>query len=306
MTARCGGSRIRASGRPRGGPREGYALAEAVITAAATATIIVAVFLVLETEQANYARETQKIDLQQNVRIGLDDFIRDLRLAGYGVPSPPSPSVLPVFCNPCPAVGPFPACGTAGSTSATAVAFMADLENASTTVTADATTPNSLRVSSHAKFLQSGTPAPPPDHIFITDGMTWDAVTVTGVSGSGSTQTITFTPNTAGNKLYPAGSFVGRPRCIVYRTSVDPSTGRTVLQRDAGDNRGMLTIAENIQSLDLAYYDNNDVEIIPGSPGANLATIRRVSALFSGTATVPGQAPRSVTLARDVRPRNLR
>ncbi len=138
----------------------GFTLVEMLIGVAVICVVLFAILMLLDTNTANYARGTAKVDLQQNVRVGLDDFIRDVRLAGYGVPSALTPSALPVFCNPCPAVNPFPSC--AGSTSPGAVAFMADLENASTTVTVDATSANSLQVASNAGFLQGGTPAPTP------------------------------------------------------------------------------------------------------------------------------------------------
>jgi prepilin-type N-terminal cleavage/methylation domain-containing protein len=284
----------------------GFTLVEMLIGVAVICVVLFAILMMLDTNTANYARGTAKVDLQQNVRVGLDDFIRDVRLAGYGVPSALTPSALPVFCNPCPAVNPFPSC--AGSTSPGAVAFMADLENASTTVTLDATSANSLQVASNAGFLQGGTPAPPQDFIFITDGLTWDAAMVTAKGGAGATQTITFTPNTAGNKLYIAGTFVGRPRCIIYQLGTDATTGRQVLQRNASDNRGLLSISDNMQSLALMYYDNNNpnAQILPANLSANIAIIRRISASVSGMVTPSGQPQQSFTITGDVRPRNLR
>jgi len=282
----------------------GYTLVGMLIAAVAISIVFLAIFMMLDTNQANYARGTTKVDLHQNVRTGLDDFIRDVRLAGYGVPSALTPSALPVFCNPCPAVGPFPACGAAGTTSSSGLAFMADFENASTTVTADATAANSLQVASVAKFLQPGTPTPPPDYIFITDGLTWDAATITAVNTG--TKTITFTPNTVGNKLYISGSFVGRPRCIIYQVAVDSTTNRKVLQRNASDNRGLLNISDGIQTLTLNYYDNNDAQILPANLAASIGVIRHISASISGVAKPPGQSQQSFNLTGDVRPRNLR
>jgi hypothetical protein len=179
---------------------------------------------------------------------------------------------------------------------------MADLENASTTVTVKATTANQLKVASVAKFMQAGTPTPPPDYIFITDGDTWDAATITSVDAPNLT--ITFTPNTTVNKLYPAGTFVGRPRCIKYQVGTDPVTGRTVLQRDASDNRGWQRISDNIESLALAYYDANNLVI--SNPGANTANIRRLTASVSGVATPTAQSQLDFDLEGDIRPRNMR
>lgn len=286
----------------------GFTIIELAIGAVTFSIIFLALFLVLDTTQANFTRGTTTVNLQQNVRVGFDDFIRDLRVAGYGVPSATKKAdnsvtpLLPIFCNGCAAVAPFPACGTSGSTSASAVAFMADLENASTTVTVKATAANQLKVASVAKFMQAGTPTPPPDYIFITDGDTWDAATITSVNTGNST--ITFTPNTTVNKLYPAGTFVGRPRCVRYQVGVDAVTGRTVLQRDASDNRGWQRVSDNIQSLTLAYYDQFNALI--GDPGANTANIRRMSASIFGAVTPTGQSQQTFDLIGDIRPRNTR
>jgi hypothetical protein len=179
---------------------------------------------------------------------------------------------------------------------------MADLENASTTATVLATAANQLKVASVAKFLQAGTPTPPPDYIFITDGDTWDAATITAVDVPNLT--ITFTPNTTVNKLYPAGTFVGRPRCIRYQVGVDPATGRTVLQRDASDNRGWQRVSDNIQALTLTYYDTFNALI--ADPGANTANIRRMSASIFGAVTPTGQSQQTFDLIGGIRPRNMR
>jgi len=286
----------------------GFTIIELAIGAVTFSIIFLALFLVLDTTQANFARGTTTVNLQQNVRVGFDDFIRDLRVAGYGVPSATKKAdnsvtpLLPIFCNGCAAVAPFPACGTSESTSASAVAFMADLENASTTVTVKATAANQLKVASVAKFMQAGTPTPPPDYIFITDGDTWDAATVTAVDVPNLT--ITFTPNTTVNKLYPAGTFVGRPRCVRYQVGVDPATGRTVLQRDASDNRGWQRVSDNIQTLTLAYYDQFNTLI--ADPGASTANIRRISASIFGAVTPTGQSQQTFDLIGDIRPRNTR
>jgi Tfp pilus assembly protein PilW len=286
----------------------GFTIVELAIAAVTFSVIFLALFLVLDTTQANFARGTTTVNLQQNLRVGFDDFIRDLRVAGYGVPSATKKAdnsvtpLLPIFCNGCAAVAPFPACGTSGSTSATAVAFMADLENASTTVTLKATAANQLKVASVAKFMQGGTPTPPPDYIFITDGDTWDAATITSVNTGNST--ITFTPNTTVNKLYSAGTFVGRPRCVRYQVGVDAATGRTVLQRDASDNRGWQRVSDNVQTLTLTYYDQFNALI--GDPGANTANIRRMSALIFGAVTPTGQSQQTFNLIGDIRPRNTR
>ena len=286
----------------------GFTIVELAIAAVTFSIIFLALLLVLDTTQANFARGTTTVNLQQNVRVGFDDFIRDLRVAGYGVPSATKKAdnsvtpLLPIFCNGCAAVAPFPACGTSGSTSATAVAFMADLENASTTVTVMATAANQLKVASVAKFMQAGTPTPPPDYIFITDGDTWDAATITAVDVPNLT--ITFTPNTVSNKLYPAGTFVGRPRCVRYQVGVDPVTGRTVLQRDASDNRGWQRVSDNIQTLTLTYYDTFNALV--ENPGANTANIRRMSASIFGAVTPTGQSQQTFDLIGDIRPRNTR
>jgi Tfp pilus assembly protein PilW len=284
----------------------GFSLIETAIAAVTFSIIFLAIMIVFDSNQANFARETTKVDVHQNVRVGLDDFNRDLRLAGYGVPSATKRgnqtpvALLPIFCNPCPAVAPFPACGSLGSMSPNTVAFMADMENASTTVSAQLSTTNQLQVTSVARLAVN-------DAIFITDGDTWDAATITSIDAPN--QTITFTPSITKvhtDALPPAtyrtGTFVGRPRCIRYQVGTDPATGRTVLQRDAADGRGWQTIADNAQSLALTYYDVVNQAIA----GSSTANIRRIRANINGTATPPGLSSQSFQLTGDTQSRNMR
>jgi hypothetical protein len=281
----------------------GFSVVEAAIAATTFSIIFLAIMIVFDTTQANFARETLKVDVQQNIRVGVDDFNRDLRLAGYGVPSAtkrgdqtPVP-LLPVFCHStsCPAVTPFPAC--TGSTFGSAVTFMADLDNASTTVTLKATATNQLNVASVARLAIG-------HHVFITDGDTWDTGTISAVDSANSI--ITFTSYILGSKLYDRGTFVGRPRCIRYQIGVDSATGRTVLQRDASDGRGWQTIADNTPSLTLNYYDAVNQAISGTMDGTKLAAIRRIRASISGSATPPGQQAQTFQLTGDIQARNVR
>lgn len=283
----------------------GFSLVEVAIAAVTFSIIFLAIMIVFDTTQANFGRETVKVDVQQNIRVGVDDFNRDLRLAGYGVPSATKRgdqtpvSLLPIFCHgsscPMPTGTVFPACS--GSTSSSAVTFMADLDNASTTVTLKATATNQLSVASVAKLAAT-------DHIFITDGDTWDTGVVTAVDAVNSI--ITFTSYILGSKLYDRGTFVGRPRCIRFQVGVDSATGRTVLQRDASDSRGWQTIADNVSSLTLSYYDAVNQAISGTMDAAKLATVRRNRASISGSATPPGQSAQSFQLTGDIQARNMR
>src|SRR5574341_937700 len=107
----------------------GFTVVELAVGAVTFSTVFLALLLVLDTNQANFTRGTTTVNLQQNMRVGLDDFIRDLRLAGYGVPSATKKAnnsvtgLLPIFCEGTTATtscsnstllalwAPFPACG---------------------------------------------------------------------------------------------------------------------------------------------------------------------------------------------------
>lgn len=61
----------------------GFTLLEALISLAVFAVIFIAILQVYDSTQQSYIRGEARVDLQQNVRVAIDEIMHDARLAGY-------------------------------------------------------------------------------------------------------------------------------------------------------------------------------------------------------------------------------
>ena len=68
---------------PQFGREKGFTLVELMMSLVIAAILIVAIYRLYGSTQRNYLAQNQLIDLQQNARIGIDEMIREIRLAGY-------------------------------------------------------------------------------------------------------------------------------------------------------------------------------------------------------------------------------
>jgi prepilin-type N-terminal cleavage/methylation domain-containing protein len=67
---------------------DGFTLTELLITMAISGILLAAIVSTFLTQQKAYALQTQLADMRLNTRAALDRIVRDVRMAGYGVPSP--------------------------------------------------------------------------------------------------------------------------------------------------------------------------------------------------------------------------
>ncbi|MFQ5962080.1 MAG: PilW family protein, partial [Candidatus Methylomirabilales bacterium] len=218
---------------------------------------------------------------QQNARVAMDRIVRELRMAGSGVPMATNPSVIipVVFAD------------------RTEIRFLADLENASTTLLAQANAAaTSITVSSASGFSTG-------DSFYIADDANWQPLTVTSVNGT----TIGFTP--ALTASYDGGGLVTRPRTIRYSLVCEAPPGMMcpsypyTLKRDGGGGQ-LHPLAEKIEEVILRYYDSTS-EITPPVPSERLQDIRRIAIAITTSDILPSEGTRSYTLTSEVRPRNL-
>ncbi|MBI4736693.1 MAG: hypothetical protein HY766_11680, partial [candidate division NC10 bacterium] len=123
---------------------------------ATTTGILGSIFLVLTTGQALFAKGQTWMEVQQDARAALERMVRELRMAGTGVPSATQPSALTAFVT----------------AQASTLVFRANLENATTSLTASAANGDTtLTVASSAKFSTG-------DPVYLTDGARWQQVTI--------------------------------------------------------------------------------------------------------------------------------
>jgi len=264
--------------------KKGFTIVELLVSAAIFIVILLGIYLMYETNQTTFLKGEKKTNIQQNARIAMDQMETEIRMAGYGVPTATSPSKIEPIIT---------------AASATSISFLADIENASTTLSASAYAPTtSVTVVSAAGFSAK-------DSIYITDGLKWQQLVIARINKRRNI--ITFTPALTGS--YGAGSMVTRPRTIVYSLVCDnPPCSQSnpyTLKRDAGDGAGAQPLAEKISSLTFAYYDSTNATIPISSFPARLKDIRRISISISTSDAVPGQAPETFALTSEVRPRNL-
>ncbi len=262
----------------------GFVLLELLVAATIFVIIFFATYLVYETNQSTFARGERDADLQQNARVAMDRMVRDLRMAGSGVPTATSPFlILPIIVA-----------------DRTEVRFLADLENASTTLIGQTDAgATSISVASASGFSVN-------DSMYIADETQWQQLTVTGVNKT-MPHRLGFTPALTGS--FRVGSLITRPRTVRYSLVCDTPTGKScpsasyILKRDGGGGQ-LQPVAEKIREILLRYYDTAS-EIASPVPSNRLQAIRRITISITASDILPDGGSRSYTLTSEVRPRNL-
>jgi prepilin-type N-terminal cleavage/methylation domain-containing protein len=69
------------TGTPRS--HNGFTVVEVLISAVIFLVIMMAMYQLFTSSQANYAGGTRKANVQQNARLAMEEMVRDLRMAGY-------------------------------------------------------------------------------------------------------------------------------------------------------------------------------------------------------------------------------
>jgi type IV pilus assembly protein PilW len=93
----------------------GFSLIEMLIGSAVFVVVLLAILMILDISQRDYASGAAKLDVQENVRVALESMARELRMAGYARSSTPN--------SDCAA----PPCGVTALTSSS-VTFQADVD----------------------------------------------------------------------------------------------------------------------------------------------------------------------------------
>jgi len=69
--------------KPRSSPERGFTLIEFMVALVIAAILIAAIYQIYQSTQSSYLAQSEMTGLQQNARIGIDEMIREMRLAGY-------------------------------------------------------------------------------------------------------------------------------------------------------------------------------------------------------------------------------
>jgi prepilin-type N-terminal cleavage/methylation domain-containing protein len=230
---------------------KGITLIELLVALVITGILVAAVYRTFTSQQKTYTVQEQVVDMQQNVRAGINRMMREIRMAGFGTVS----MVLPVtlggktfndVVNPdTPVAGSLTIVSATGSTTLALAGIPAS----------NKITVNSLTDSQGNTLFDTG------DKRYISIGGV-ESYTITNIAGTTITLSGTLTYN------HPVGTPVFGVRAISYQVGV--VDGIPTLLRDENTGAGGQALADNIENLQFGYLDAN------GNPTANPADIRVV------------------------------
>jgi len=251
--------------------RRGVTLIELMISMVISAALIAAIYRTFLTQQSTYVVQDNVADMQQNVRVAVNEMMREIRMAGFGNVQ----SILPVTIH-----------GTTyanvinpDTPSPGAVTILAGL-GGSATLTGFAplnvVTVSSLHTSSGKLLFDTGS------RQFISLGGS-ECLAITGIAGntltlSGNVMTAFKTDPTADptvNVVVPVSVF--SIRAITYSVLPDASvvlpdgSNPPVLKRNENLGGGNVTVADNIENVAFQYLDGNGN---PTGIPANIRTVR--------------------------------
>src|SRR3990172_11494145 len=155
-------------GVPRPGNNAiGFTLVELLIAVFIGSVVVILIYNFFDYQQKSYTLQDQLVEVQQNLRIGMDALTRDLRMTGYGVPTATSPSAIEKITN----------------ATEKSVTFLFNRSDVHTELSTNYSSGTSLPVNSRTGFS-------PNDIIYITDGSKWVQATIdpsyTKTTGAGN------------------------------------------------------------------------------------------------------------------------
>ncbi|HYL79266.1 MAG TPA: prepilin-type N-terminal cleavage/methylation domain-containing protein [Candidatus Acidoferrum sp.] len=251
----------------------GYTLVELLIGAFLFLVILTAIYAVFESNRRTFAAGERKVEVQQSARVALEALQTDLRLAGYGYPTDPTlpnPVLLKIT----------------GAT-ATSISFWADLNNKSTTLSADVAAGVTALPVASASGVAAG------EILWLINGGQFESSTVQSVAGN------TITVTAAISAAYPQATVVGRPRAISYSWDA----GTKTLSKDDGEGGAAQPVVTGIQAFTFQYFDTSDTAITAGLAG-RLKDIRRIRISMTVESSAAGST-QTFDITSDARPRNL-
>ena len=123
---------------------QGFSLVEMMVVLSILGVVLAAMYSMFTHQQKSYSVQDHVSMMQQNVRVGLDYLVKDIRMAGYipeGIPFDPSDPPVPTPQKPAPTTDvpgePFTdgVAETIEQATATTVTFQADIDNDAVTET---------------------------------------------------------------------------------------------------------------------------------------------------------------------------
>jgi prepilin-type N-terminal cleavage/methylation domain-containing protein len=209
------------------GRKKGLTLVELLLALALSSILIAALYRVLISQHKTYGIQEQVADMQQNLRIALDQMTREIRMAGYGG------NILAIFGD----INGFTDIITPADNSITII--LADQVGVLKQTTTKGL--NQLKVTNAS--------------IFNTDKKKY--LCLNGLNNylirSILTDTITLTSSLSEDHV------INEPVCLVKAITyaLGLSGGKPALRRNENTGGGAQPVAENVESLQFAYFDKN-------------------------------------------------
>jgi prepilin-type N-terminal cleavage/methylation domain-containing protein len=244
--------------------RKGVTLIELMIALVISTTIVAAIYRIFLTQQSAYTVQDDVVDMQQSVRVAVNEMMREIRMAGFGNVQ----SRLPVTIN-----------GTAynnvinpDTPTAGALTFVAGLGGAATLTGFNP--PNRITVSSLVSSSGS-TLFDTVDRRYISIAGS-ECFVITGIAGNtltlgGNVSTAFKTdpnePDPTKNVTAPVSVYA--VRAITY-VVLPNASGAPVLRRNENLGGGNVSLADDIENVAFQYLDAN------GNPTATPPDVRTV------------------------------
>jgi prepilin-type N-terminal cleavage/methylation domain-containing protein len=272
--------------------RKGITLIELLIVMVIVSVLLGAIYRTFISQQHTYTVQEQVVDMQQNVRMGISQMVRDIRMGGFGrVDSKTfgASGMHGVYKN---IISP------GGVGSVTVVAAYQEM----TTLAQDASSgTNTITVNDASGFTTSG----PKEYICINGTESHRVKIING-------NQITFFDDANDTGLLVENHYVGEPVFLVKAISysLGVSDGKMCLLRDENLGNGPEPVAENIESLRFMYtLDDGSVfwDSVPGNKRDEIRMIQ-VTIVARTDRTDPelsGDGYRRRTLTSNIQLRNL-
>ncbi len=255
--------------------KNGLTLIELLIALVLSSILIAALYRLFISQQKTYTVQDQVADMQQNIRVAIDQMTREIRMAGYGG------NILAIFGN------------VNGFTN-----IITPADNSITVLLADQVgvlKQNATKGANQLKVTNASR--------FNTDKKKY--LCLNGLNNyliqSVMTDTITLTTSLTEDHLINEPVYL--VKAITY--SLGLSGGKTALRRNENTGGGAQPLAENMESLQFTYFDaNGNVTVNP--PDIRMVRVEGTSKTNrSDPEYTEGDGYRRRTLSSHIKIRNM-
>jgi len=252
--------------------RRGFSLIELLIAMALTLILLAYGFQLLVIQHRQYIIQDGIAEAQQNLRAGIDMMAREIRLAGYGVPSD-TQKVMTMNKE--------------------EIRFLANLNAVNARLTERAFSGQSLLSVDAGQDFRAG------KRVYLCDSVSCEQHTM---AQNGTSHSLSLKEPLTRGQPFEIGSRVNVVNDVrYYLNSGDPTNRKLMREVD----QGAVSVAEQVVSITFEYLDRNGaVAMVPSD-------VRRVLIGFittsskTLTASFPGLKDRNRGLSTEIRFRNL-